>query len=125
MGSQEAQSYTDPVEELLLELVDLLELDEVLEVETPQTGVVDEVLELVVLELELEVVEVDVEYDPSVVPHCGEATAEPASARATTAAVNFILMIEVGVFGGGVGLIRRIEWICSGLTRLKRMDDMQ
>lgn len=85
---------TDPVELELL--VVLLELDEVVEVLTPQAGVVDEVLELVVLELVLEVVEV--EYAPSV-PHCGTATAEPARARATTAEVNFILTVGLEVMG--------------------------
>ena len=93
MGSHEAHSVTDPVELELL--VVLLELDEVVDVLTPQAGVVD-VLELVVLELEVVVVEV--EYAPSV-PHCGTATAEPARARATTAEVNFILTVGLEMLG--------------------------
>ena len=97
MGSHEPHSVTDPVELELELLVVLLELDEVVEVLTAQAGVVDEVLELVVLELVAEVV-VEVEYAPSV-PHCGTATAEPARARATTAEVNFILTFGLEVLG--------------------------
>jgi len=70
-----------------VELVVLLEVVGVVVV-VPQVGVVDELLE------ELEVVEVVlVVHSPESDPHCGTATAEPASARATIAVVYFILTV--------------------------------